>query len=212
MDTKANPRAGHIPINPPVLYVGTPVALITTRNPDGTTNISPMSSCWALADRVVLGMSSTSHGCGNAVRERELVINFPAPAQWAKVEAIARATGRDPVPAYKAEIGYAFCADKFELSGFTPQDADTVRPKRIAECPIQFEAQVVAAHEPGGDWPEDRPSSFRIIEVRVTRVHADQEIVVPGTDHIDTSRWSPLLYVFRHYFGTGPSLGRTFKA
>ncbi len=37
-------------------------------------------------------------------------------------------------------------------------------------------------------------------------------IVVPGTSHIDTARWSPLLYVFRHYFGTGPDLGRTFKS
>ncbi len=52
----------HISINPTVLYIGTPVALITTLNIDGTTNISPMSSSWALFDRVVLGMSSTSKG------------------------------------------------------------------------------------------------------------------------------------------------------
>ena len=100
----------------------------------------------------------------------------------------------------------------FERSGFTPQAADTVRPQRIAECPIRFEAKVVAAHAPGGHWPEDRPSSFRIIEAQVTRVHAQPDIVIPGTDHIDISRWSPLLYVFRHYFGTGRGLGSTFKA
>ena len=39
-----------------------------------------------------------------------------------------------------------------------------------------------------------------------------RDIVIPDTNHIDTNRWSPLLYVFRHYFGTGPDLGRTFKA
>ncbi|MGZ9719124.1 hypothetical protein [Rhizobium miluonense] len=44
------------------------------------------------------------------------------------------------------------------------------------------------------------------------RVHAHRDIVIPGTNHIDTGRWSPLLYVFRHYFGIGPDLGRTFKA
>ena len=58
----------HIEIRPSVLYVGTPVVLITSLNPDGTTNISPMSSVWALTDRVVLGMSSTSKGGENAVR------------------------------------------------------------------------------------------------------------------------------------------------
>ena len=53
---------------------------------------------------------------------------------------------------------------------------------------------------------------FRIVETRVQRVHARSYMVRPGTNHIDTSRWSPLLYVFRHYFGTGVELGRTFRA
>jgi flavin reductase (DIM6/NTAB) family NADH-FMN oxidoreductase RutF len=202
----------HIAINPTVLYVGTPVALITSLNPDGTTNISPMSSAWALFDRVVLGMCSTGRGRENVVRSRELVINFPAPAIWPNVEAIARATGRNPVPPHKARIGYEFEAAKFEASGFTPQESDMVRPLRIAECPIQFEAGVVAVHDPGADWPGDRPEAFQIVEVRVMRVHAHRNIVIPGTNHIDTTKWSPLLYVFRHYFGTGPDLGRTFKS
>ena len=34
----------HKTVRPPVLYIGTPVALITTCNEDGTANISPMSS------------------------------------------------------------------------------------------------------------------------------------------------------------------------
>src|SRR5215213_6740804 len=61
----------HRVINPSILYVGTPVALITTLNADGTPNISPMSSAWALGDRVVLGMSTGSQGSENAVREGE---------------------------------------------------------------------------------------------------------------------------------------------
>jgi flavin reductase (DIM6/NTAB) family NADH-FMN oxidoreductase RutF len=51
-----------------------------------------------------------------------------------------------------------------------------------------------------------------IAETRVTRVHAHADIVIPGTNHVDTGRWEPLLYVFCHYFGTGPDLGKTFKA
>jgi hypothetical protein len=43
-------------------------------------------------------------------------------------------------------------------------------------------------------------------------VHAHAEIVLEGTQHVDTARWGPLLYVFRHYFGTGDRLGRNFRA
>lgn len=202
----------HIELRPTVLYVGTPVVLVTSLNPDGTTNISPMSSAWALFDRVVLGLTYTSKGRENAIRERQLVLNFPSPDLWPKVEAIAAVTGRDPVPPHKKKIGYRFEAAKFDVSGFTPQAADVVRPLRIAECPIQFETEVVAWHDPGAAWPLERPEAFQIIEARVVRVHAHRSVVIPGTNHIDTAQWSPLLYVFRHYFGTGPDLGRTFKA
>jgi len=202
----------HIPISPAVLYVGTPIALITTLNEDGSPNISPMSSSWTLSDRVVLGMSSTSKGRENAARERELVINFPSPDLWQKVESIARATGRNPVPLHKARIGYEYEGAKFERAGLTPQKSDTVRPPRIAECPLQFEAKVVGIHDPGADWPDDRPEAFQILETRVTKTYAHRSIVIPQTDYIDVQKWSPLLYVFRHYFGTGTELGRTFKA
>jgi flavin reductase (DIM6/NTAB) family NADH-FMN oxidoreductase RutF len=205
-------NGGHITINPSVLYFGTPVALITSLNADGTTNISPMSSAWALGDRVVLGMSSGSMGLENVAREKELVINLPGSDLWPKVEAIARATARNPVPPHKQRIGYRFEPEKFDLGGFTPQDSELVGPKRIAECPIQFEARVVARHDPGAEWPADRPEAFQIVEAKVVRVHAHDGIVIPGTSHVDTRKWSPLLYVFRHYFGVGADLGRTFKA
>ena len=210
----SEPRADidAIEIKPTVLYVGTPVALITSLNPDGTTNISPMSSAWALFDRVVLGMTSTSQGRENAVREREMVINFPTASLWSKVEALARATGRAAVPAHKEKIGYRYEHDKFALAGLTPLASDKVRPPRIAECPLQFEAEVVACHGPGGKWPDERPEAYQIVEAKVVRVHAHRNIVVPGTNHVDTATWNPLLYVFRHYFGIGSDLGRTFKA
>ena len=141
------------------------------------------------------------------------MINFPDPPLWPKVEAIARATGRDPVPPHKAKGGYRFEPAKYQLSGFTPQRSEVVQPLRIAECPIQFEAEVVSMFDPAGVvWPDDRPETFQIVETRVLLVHAHRRVVIPGTHHIDTARWSPLLYVFRHYFGTGPDLGRTFKA
>ncbi len=202
----------HKKITPPVLYVGTPVALITTRNEDGSANISPISSAWALGDRFVLGMSSTSQCRENIIREKECVINFPSSSLWSSVENIARSTGRNPVPEHKARIGYEYVKDKFTQSGLTPFPSETVKPPRINECPIQIEAKVVAAHSPGGEWPKERPESFSIVEVLVTAFHAHEGIVIPDSNHINTDQWQPLLYVFREYFGCGENLGRTFKS
>jgi flavin reductase (DIM6/NTAB) family NADH-FMN oxidoreductase RutF len=203
----------HRVINPSILYVGTPVALITTMNENGTPNISPMSSSWALGDRVVLGMSTGSQGSENAVREGECVINFAPASLWEHVDRLARTTGRSPVPGYKTAMGFYYEPMKFEAAGLTPLPADVVRPPRIAECPLQFEARVVAAHAPGGGtWTVGSESPFAIIETSVLRVHAHEDITIPGTDYIDVSRWQPLLYVFRHYVAAGQDLGRNFRA
>lgn len=102
----------HIVIKPSVLYVGTPVVLVTSLNPDGTTNISPMSSAWTLFDRVVLGLTSTSKGRENAIRERQLVLNFPSPDLWQKIE--------------------ADCSDDGSRSGSSPQGEDRI-PVRIRQ-------------------------------------------------------------------------------
>ncbi|MBZ6078302.1 flavin reductase family protein [Microvirga puerhi] len=172
-----------------------------------------MSSAWALGDRVVLGLSTGGQGSENAVREGECVINLAQAILWEKVERLARTTGRNPVPEYKTAAGYHHEPRKFEAAGLTPLPSDLVRPPRIAECPLQLEARVVAAHAPGGErWEIDSPHAFAIVETQVIRVHAHADITIPESNHVDVSRWQPLLYVFRHYVGTGDDLGRTFKA
>jgi flavin reductase (DIM6/NTAB) family NADH-FMN oxidoreductase RutF len=105
----------HQTISPSVLYFGTPVVLIVTRNGNGSPNITPMSSAWALGSSVVLGLSSAGQGAANLRREGECTLNFPSADLWQRVEKIARTTGRDPVPAYKAEAGFVHAADKFTL-------------------------------------------------------------------------------------------------
>ncbi len=43
-------------IQPKILYYGTPVVLLTTLNEDETSKVTPMSSAWALGDRIMLGL------------------------------------------------------------------------------------------------------------------------------------------------------------
>ena len=116
------------------------------------------------------------------------------------------------MPEYKAALGYRYVPDKFGCAGLTPLRSLQVAPPRIAECPLQMEARLLVAHQAQTADAREPPPDFCILETRVVQTHAHRDIVIDGTQHVDTSSWQPLLYVFRHYFGTGARLGHTFKA
>jgi flavin reductase (DIM6/NTAB) family NADH-FMN oxidoreductase RutF len=188
----------HRVVHPAILYVGTPVLLLASRNEDGSANLAPASSYWALGRMLALGLETDGHTLAN-VRERpQLTVNFPSPPLWPAVERIADLTGRADVPEAKASR-YAYSSDKFADAGLTPQPSDLVDPPRVSECLLQLEAKVRRV-TPGvtGD--------YAITEAEVLRVHADPRIVRDG-DHVDPLAWQPIVYSFRHYFGIGEPLG-----
>ncbi|MEV0429919.1 flavin reductase family protein [Micromonospora sp. NPDC050495] len=193
----------HLVIQPRILYFGTPVVLVSTENEDGTSNLAPMSSAWALGQVVVLGLGSAGQTARNLRRRPDLVINLPSAEQWPVVERLAPLTGRDPVPDHKRGA-FRYEPAKFAAAGLRPEPAELVRPQRVAECPLQLEARAVRI-------TPDLHGDFLIVEAHVLRVHADPAIVVPGTDHVAPSAWRPLIYNFRHYFGLGPELGHSFR-
>ena len=201
-----------LPIQPGIFYFGTPVVLVTTINPDGSSNITPLSSAWALANRVVLGLANEGQGLANLQREHECVLNLPGPDLWPQVERLAPTTGRAVVPEWKRQVGYRYVGDKFALAGLTPCPSECVRPPRIAECPLQLEARVLSSMEREVEAWAGTAGGYHIIEVEVLRTHAHTDVVVPGTQHINPRSYRPLIYLFRHYTGTTVPLGRTFKA
>ncbi|PAZ11803.1 flavin reductase [Streptomyces sp. SA15] len=194
----------HRVIRPSILYFGTPVVLLTTENADGTFNLAPISSAWALGQHIVLGLGSESQTVRNLAERPDVVINLASPDLWERVESLAPLTGADPVPESKRAV-YRYEHDKFAAAGLTPRSCDLVRPPRVAECPLQLEARSIAL-TPGGE------GRFLSVECEVVRVHADERITVPGTHHIDPSAWSPLIYNFRHYHGLAPELGHGFRS
>ncbi|WP_258111655.1 flavin reductase family protein [Alicyclobacillus sp. SP_1] len=191
-------------VHPKILYFGTPVVLLTTLNEDETSNITPMSSAWALGNRIVLGLGEGGHGLANLRRHGECVVNLPDPSLWKKVEALAPFTGANPVPDHKKGV-FHHAEDKFAEAGLTAVQSHHVLPTRIAECPLQIEAKVMDIRTTG-EGPR-----FGVIEVEALAVHACERIVVDES-HIDPATWSPLIYNFRHYFGLGEELGKTFRA
>lgn len=117
----ANPSADDtLLIQPKILYYGTPVVLLTTLNEDGSTNISPISSSWALGNHIVLGIGLGGKAAENLQRCPECVINLPDPSMWEQVEQLASVTGKSPVPHDKAAQGFTYQKDKFTVSGLTP--------------------------------------------------------------------------------------------
>lgn len=196
--------AAHVAIEPSILYFGTPVVLLSTENENGSFNLAPMSSAWALGHVIVLGLGPEGQTAHNLLSRPDLVVNLPAPAQWPAVERLAPLTGRTPIPADKRGA-FRFEPDKFAAASLRPEPSELVRPPRAAECPIQLEARAARVQP-------DASGAFLIVEAHVLKVHADPRIVVPGSQHIDPAAWSPLIYNFRHYYGLGPELGHSFRS
>lgn len=195
-----------VTVSPEVLYFGTPVAVLSTLNPDGTTNLAAMSSFWALGDRFMLGLTSFGQTGANLARTSECVLNLPSPAQWEHVERLGHTTGRSPLTDYHRDAGIVHAKDKFEVSGFSPLISRIVEPLRAAQCPVQIEARMLA------QTPAKGEDSLLYFEVQRLCVHVHRSTLNDSGTRIDIDAWSPLFYVFRHYFGKGARLGKSFRA
>src|ERR1017187_260650 len=104
----------HKTIDPTILYFGTPVALISTLNPDGSPNLAPMSSAWWLGWSCMLGLGQMGQTSDNLIRTRECVINLPSEDLVTHVDRLALTTAKNPVPDRKRQWGYRHEPDKLD--------------------------------------------------------------------------------------------------
>jgi flavin reductase (DIM6/NTAB) family NADH-FMN oxidoreductase RutF len=188
---------------PPILYFGTPVVLISSENEDGSVNLAPMSSAWWLGWRCILGLNVTSKTTQNMIRTGQCVLNLASVDNVAAVNRLACLTGSDPVPAVKQARGYTHEKYKFETAGLTAIPSLTVAPPRVLECPVHMEAVVAAKHDLMED---DAIARGRIVsfEVRVTRVHLHPDILMDGfANRVDPNKWRPLMMSFQRFYGLG---------
>src|SRR5215475_2740596 len=82
-------------IEPKILYFGSPVALISSLNEDGSTDLAPISSFWALGWTFTLGLLTETKTADNVRDRPECVINIPSPDLWQKVEKLAPLTAKN---------------------------------------------------------------------------------------------------------------------
>jgi flavin reductase (DIM6/NTAB) family NADH-FMN oxidoreductase RutF len=110
----------HSVIDPAILYFGTPVVLVSSTNPDCTTNLAPMSSASWLGRSCMVGFGARSQTPANIMRTGECVLNLPPVHEVAAVNRLARTMGSDPVPPHKLAMDYRTERDKFGVAGLTP--------------------------------------------------------------------------------------------
>ena len=189
----------HQTIDPTILYFGTPVALISTLNPDGSANLAPMSSAWWLGWSCMLGLGQMGQTSDNLIRTRECVVNLPSEDQVESVDRLALTTGKNPVPERKRDWGYRHEPRKFDVAGFTAVPSLAVSPPRVLECPVQMEGLVHDVR------PFGKNVLANAFEVHIVKLHVDESVLVHGSGrpHIDPARWRPLIMSFCRFFGLG---------
>lgn len=189
----------HKTIEPTILYFGTPVALISTLNPDGSPNLAPMSSAWWLGWSCMLGLGQMGQTSDNLIRTRECVINLPSEDLVTLVDRLALTTAKNPVPERKRQWGYRYEADKFGIAGFTAVESESVAPPRVRECPVHMEGIVHDFRSFG------KNVNANVFEAHIVKLHVDEKLLVGDgqRSHIDPSRWRPLIMSFCRFFGLG---------
>lgn len=191
----------HRPIEPAILYFGTPVVLVSSLNENGTPNVAPMSSAWWLGWSCMLGFGARSKTPANILRTRECVLNLPSVDQVGAVDRLARLTGSNPVPPHKMAMGYEYEPDKLGVAGLTPEKSEVVAPPRIRECPVQLEAVLEGTHSLAESDPS-RKGNLIALEVRIVRVHVAEELMLAGHENrIDPDAWRPLIMSFCQFYG-----------
>lgn len=147
-----------------------PIAVVSTRNEDGSNNIAPFSFFTAVSAKPMIIAfcpfikSSTGEMKDtpkNILREKEFVVNFVTEETYEKVNLTS------------TELPYG--SDEFEFAGLSAIDSHVVKAKRLKESPIHFECKFRDRLSYG-----DTPGCGQIITGEVVKIHVNESIYQDG--------------------------------
>ena len=153
-----------------------PIALVSTRNEDGSNNLAPFSffTCISARPMVVAFSPMIRSTTGrpkdtpvNVLREKEFVVNIVS-------ESIA-----EKVNAASAELPYG--EDEFIHAGLTPLDSVAVNAARVKESLVHFECRYLDRLDYGG-----HVGGGQLITGEVVKVHVDESVYDSGRILTDT--------------------------
>ena len=157
-----------------------PIAVISTKNEDGTDNLAPFSFFNGFSAKpMIIGFSpirkpntgEKKDTLINIEREKEFVVNF------------VTEENSDLINLCSTEIPHG--ESEFEYSGLTPIASEVVKASRLKESPIHFECKLRDIVSYG-----DTPGAGTLITGEVIKVHVDESIYENG--RIITSKWKPM--------------------
>jgi flavin reductase (DIM6/NTAB) family NADH-FMN oxidoreductase RutF len=162
-------------------YFGAPVVMLSTLNPDGTPRLVPTSAACSHWHTVVLSLNASSPALANLRRQGQCVLNVAGPELGAHLQ---------PLGGSAATGGGGFAA-----AGLTPLASRIVMPPRVAECPLQLEAELTAVR-PSRALPSlalvSPTIDVAIVELSICHVHVAAYLLAPGAGGIDWASWNPL--------------------
>lgn len=157
-----------------------PIAVVSTRNVDGSNNLAPFSFFTAISAKpmiiafcpMIRSKDATRKDTVlNIEREREFVVNFCTIHNYEKVNLAS------------TELPYG--EDEFKFAGLTPIDSLLVNAKRMKESPIQFECKlrdILCYGKTAG--------AGSLITGEVVKVHVDSSVLKDGK--IQTQLFAPV--------------------
>ncbi|MBY0516716.1 MAG: flavin reductase family protein [Bacteriovoracaceae bacterium] len=157
-----------------------PIAVISTRNIDGSNNLAPFSFFTAISAKPMIvafaPMIRSKDGSRkdtviNIEREKEFVVNFCTIQNFEKVN--------------QASTELPYGEDEFDFAGLTPIDSLLVKAKRLAQSPVHFECKFRDMLCYG-----TTPGSGSLITGEVVKIHVDPSIMKEGK--IQTQLFQPV--------------------
>ncbi len=157
-----------------------PIAVVSTRNVDGSNNLAPFSFFTAISAKPMIVAfcpmirskdSTRKDTVLNIEREREFVVNFCTIHNYEKVNLAS------------TELPYG--EDEFTFADLTPVDSLLVKAKRMKESPIQFECKlrdILCYGKTAG--------AGSLITGEVVKVHVDSSVLKDGK--IQTQLFAPV--------------------
>ncbi|MBL4862794.1 MAG: flavin reductase family protein [Crocinitomicaceae bacterium] len=144
-----------------------PIAFASTIDADGNNNLAPFSFFNVFsANPPIMIFSPARSGRTNTTKDTYNNVKVIP-------EVVINVVNYDIVHQMSlASSPFAPGVSEFEKAGFTPLESETIRPKRVAESPVQFECKVIEVKELG-----DQGGAGNLIFCEVQRIHIHESVL-----------------------------------
>ncbi|MDX2360993.1 MAG: flavin reductase family protein [Crocinitomicaceae bacterium] len=144
-----------------------PIAFASTIDADGNDNLAPFSFFNVFsANPPIMIFSPARSGRTNETKDTYKNVK-------AVPEVVINVVNHDIVHQMSlASSPFASDVDEFTKSGLTPLASDTIRPKRVAESPVQFECKVIEVKELGYEG-----GAGNLVICEVLKIHINEAVL-----------------------------------